>query len=149
MKKVYVWQLGYTTFKDFALHNNNVSCRPRGYVEVENVENSQDVRDHIWHLLNWGCWAEEKPKEVHSRLDHCNGDIVLKFEDEKLYHVCLPIGWTTAESFKLAINASKTADIAEFWPFPEVHKMSGQIKVVDDKPYIRENKDSEWIEITW
>jgi len=147
--RVYVWQLGYSTFKDFALHNSNISCRPRGYVEVECEESSQDLREHVWELLNWGCWAEKKPKEVHSRLDHCNGDVILKFEGEKVYHVCLSFGWTTAESFKLAINAGKSNDLAEFWPFPNVYKKSGQIKIIDDKPYIKECGSNEWIEITW
>lgn len=149
MKKVHVWQLGYPVFKDFALHNNNIECRSMGYVTVEDEGSYQDLRDHVWELLNWACWAEKKPEEVHSTLDHCNGDIILKFEDEEVYHVCLSIGWTTAESLELAVNASKSGDIAEFWPFPEVHKKSGQIKVIDGKPYIRESGDSKWIEITW
>ena len=64
MKKVHVWQLGYAAFKDFALHNNNVECRQMGYVEVADEGSSQDLRDRVWELLNWSCWAEKKPDEV-------------------------------------------------------------------------------------
>lgn len=116
MRKVNVWKLGYTTFKDFILNNDNVECRPMGYVELEDDDDPEDT----WHFLNWSCWTQTKPDKVKSSISYCNSEIIIQEEGSDEYHVCKPVGWEIAKNLEEAIKVSKAGRDFRYPLFPEV-----------------------------
>jgi len=149
--KINVWQVGYTTFKDFASSNRkNAKCVNKGYVLLDSLDDYWD--ETVWHLLNWGCWNYDKEKEhyikpesVQSPLDHCNSDIILNIDGTNVYKYAMSVGFGEESSLEKAIK--KITNECDFWPFPEVRRISGAIKHKDGKVF--QNINGEWIEITW
>ena len=142
--KVNVWQLGYNTYKDFKL-NQNIQCREQGYVLIDSIDNWEEK---VWDLLNWSCWAKNKPEEVHSPLTHCNSDIILQIEGTNLYKVSEFVGFTEHPSLETAIKYAKQKP-HEYWPFSDVYGKSGHYKVKYDKVYWADFDSEDWIEVTW
>lgn len=145
--KVNVWQLGYTSQKDYVLENKSkLQCREMGFVFVEE---SSYWTEEVWNLLNWGCWSENgKPHAVHSPLDHCNSDIIIQIDGTKEYICALFVGWETKNSLSDAIAYMKHEGW-DFWPFHDVRRVAGQYKADNGKAYYRRNKEDKWVEITW
>lgn len=148
--KINVWQMGYTTFKDYACSNRqNAKCVNKGYVLLDNLENHWE--ETVWHLLNWSCWNTDdegnaiKPESVQSPLDHCNSDVILNIDGTNTYKYAKSFGFGEADSLEGAIK--KITNECDFWPFPEVKRTSGAIRHKDNKVF--QNINGEWIEITW
>lgn len=148
--KINVWQVGYTTFKDYASSNRkNAKCINKGYVLIDNLDNYWD--ETVWHFLNWSCWNIDdngnaiKPESVQSPLDHCNSDVILNIDGTNIYKYTKSFGFGEADSLRDAIN--KITLECNFWPFPNVKRTSGAIKCKDDKVFQCIN--DEWVEITW
>lgn len=150
--KVNVWQVGYTTCKDWIIGDKRKGKnRYMGYVEVDECDGWQD---EAWHLLNWGCWAYDsekgcyvKPDEVHSPLTHCNSDVILQVEGTSVYKCAKHCGWGTHKTLEYAIRAVKTGH-HNLGPFSEVKGVGGHAKVEGDKVYY--SKDGNvWYELTW
>lgn len=147
--KVNVWQVGYTTQRDYVLEEN-AQCRNMGYVEIPEMENWEE---EVWNLLNWSCWTFDKPESVHSPLDHCNSDIVIQIEGTDVYKAAMFIGWKPCNSLNTAVDSVKKN---ELWPFSDMRSAlrSGRTMVRNGKAYWqsiedgRANKEN-WIEITW
>ena len=152
--KINVWQLGYTTFKDYALRNKqNAKCVEKGYVEIENTDDLWE--EGVWNLLNWSCWNYDesgnavKPESVHSPLDHCNSDIIINIDGTNTYKYSKHYGWGETKSLDDAIK--EMVDdycYCEFWPFRDVKRTSGRIRQTSENTVLQEI-DGEWIEITW
>jgi hypothetical protein len=149
--KVNVWQMGYTTFKDYACSNKyNTKCVDKGYVFLDNLDNHWE--ETIWHLLNWGCWNIDddgnaiKPESVQSPLDHCNSDVILNIDGTNIYKYAKSFGFGEATSLEEAIK-KMVDDFCNFWPFPDVKRTSGAIRQKDDKVFQCIN--DKWVEITW
>ena len=149
--KVNVWQMGYTTFKDYVNWNKeNAKYVNKGYVLLDNLDNHWE--ETVWHLLNWSCWNTDdegntiKPESVQSPLDHCNSDVILNIDGTNTYKYAKSFGFGEADSLR---DASKKMinDFCSFWPFPGVKRTGGQIKREGDKVYQCIN--GKWIEITW
>lgn len=123
--KVNVWQMGYTTFKDFKNSNKeNAECRDKGYVLLDNLDDLWE--ETVWHLLNWGCWNYNekegkyiKPKSVKSPLTHCNSDVILNIEGTNIYKYAKSVGFGEATSLDEA-KTKMVEGFCKFWPFPEV-----------------------------
>jgi hypothetical protein len=115
MKKVKVWQVGYTTHKDWVWRNNaNAECREMGYVMVE--DDDKNWKETVWHLLNWSCWTDEKPENVFSPLTFCNSDIILKKENSSRYYSAAHCGWYVSTNLNASINNVKYGH-HNLWPF--------------------------------
>ena len=149
--KISVWQVGYTTFKDYASSNRqNAKCVNKGYVLLNSLEDHY-WEDRVWHLLNWSCWNYDesgnaiKPKSVQSPLDHCNSDVILNIEGTNIYKYAKGLGFGETTSLREAIR--KITLECDFWPFPDVKRTSGQIKYEADKVFQCIN--GKWTEITW
>jgi len=149
--KINVWQMGYTTFKDYVTSNKeNAKCVNKGYVLLDSLDDNWD--ESVWHFLNWSCWNTDdkgnaiKPESVQSSLDHCNSDIILNIDGTNTYKYAKSSGFGEATSLKEA-SKKMINDFCNFWPFPDVEGTSGSIKHEDDKVYQFIN--DEWIEITW
>ena len=143
--KVNVWQVGYTTFKDYVLSNKKVSCRSMGYVLIDERGGWQNK---VWHLLNWSCWTSNKPANVHSQLDHCNSDVIFQIEGTSEFLLAKPFGWGKSRTLELAIRQMKRNN-HYFWPFNDVKFGRGYVNVVDGKAYTSATRDGEYKEITW
>ncbi len=49
--KINVWQVGYTTFKDYASSNRqNAKCVDKGYVLINKLNTGWE--EYVWNLLN-------------------------------------------------------------------------------------------------
>lgn len=144
MKKVRVWQVGYTTCKDWVLRNKaNAECREMGYVTVEDDDKSW--RDTVWHLLNWSCWTDEKPNCVHSPLDHCNSDIIIKKEKSSRYYSAAHCGWESSTNLAGSINNIKYGHHT-LWLFADVKCVGGSFFAKNGKAYMeKENGQCEEI----
>lgn len=144
MKKVKVWQVGYTTYKDWILRNKeNAECRDVGYVMVE--DNDKNWQETVWDLLNWSCWTDEKPSCVHSPLDHCNSDIILRKENSKTYYIAKSFGWGNATSLNSAIDYVKLNN-CNMWLFYDVKRVGGSFFAKNGKAYMeKENGECEEI----
>lgn len=148
--KVNVWQVGYTTQRDYVLREN-AQCRNMGYVEIPETD---DWEDEVWNLLNWSCWTSYKPETVHSPLDHCNSDIILQSEGSTEYMCAKFIGWEVCQSLDSAVYNLQHDKSRNLWPFKGVPFRSGYTKIRDGKAYWQSIEDDKagrenWIEITW
>lgn len=151
--KVNVWQIGYTTFKDYACSNRqNAKCVNKGYVLLDSLDNHWE--ETVWHLLNWGCWNINddgnaiKPESVQSPLDHCNSDVILNIDGTNIYKYAKSFGFGEVDSLKDAIKEITLECVeCDFWPFPNVKRTSGAIRQKDGKVYQLIN--DKWTEITW
>lgn len=141
--KVNVWQVGYTTMRDYVLRNN-AQCRNMGYVEIRDTEDGWE--EDVWNLLNWSCWTGAKPENVHSPLDHCNSDVILQIEGKRLYRSAQFVGWKSSDSLEKAVDKVRDNTL---WPFKDVHFTGGHTRIIDGKAYWQRDHDSDWIEITW
>lgn len=149
--KVNVWQVGYTTQKDYVLRKN-AQCRNMGYVEIPN--DMEDWEEEVWILLNWSCWTNKKPKNVHSPLDHCNSDIILQIDGSCKYRYAKFVSFGDAHTLADAIQEVKHQNL---WPFSDMRSAfrSGFTKTdYDGKAYwisIEDYKagNRNWTEITW
>jgi hypothetical protein len=128
--KVNVWQVGYTTLKDYACSNRkNAKCVDKGYVLLNSLDDLWE--ETVWNLLNWSCWNTDdngnaiKPESVKSPLDHCNSDIILNIEGTNIYKYAKNSGFGVADSLKGAIEKI-TNECCDFWPFPEVKEQVEQ-----------------------
>lgn len=117
-KQVFIWQVGFTNEDSYILHNvQNIVYKERGFVLVEPKE---DWEETVWALLNWSCWnyiddgRAVKPSEVHSPLDHCNADIILKMEGDSVYKGALPFGFKDFESLEDAVEYM--SNNCRLWP---------------------------------
>ena len=144
MKKVNVWQVGYSNMKDYMLRNNNSQCKERGYVLLES--DGEDWEEEVWNLLNWSCWTQDKPSNVHSLLDHCNADIILQIENTNTFRVALFSGFKSYSTLQDAYKALQYTPW-ELWPFPEVHRESGRYKSDGEKVWIMRSGTDCWEEI--
>lgn len=144
MKKVRVWQVGYTTCKDWVLRNNaNAECKEMGYVMVE--DDDKYWRDTVWHLLNWSCWTRQKPENVFSPLTFCNSDIILKKENSSRYYSAAHCGWESSTNLNTSICNVKYGH-HNIWPFADVKCISGTYFAKNGKAYIeKENGECEEI----
>ena len=139
--KVNVWQMGYTTFKDYVMGDKEkAECRPMGYVLLDDDE---DWAEETWNLLNWSCWNYDengdyaiKPESVFSPLDHCNSDIIVQIDGTDVFMCADFAVWTMKHSLADAVQSMKNG-YNEFWPFEEVRRGSGHIKRDGDKTYIK------------
>lgn len=148
--KVNVWQVGYTTQRDFVLHEN-AQCRNMGYVEVPEMEHWED---EVWHLLNWSCWTSDKPEGVHSPLDHCNSDVILQPEGSTRYMCAKSAGWRICNSLDSAVYSLQHNNSHYLWPFEDAPFRSGCTMVCNGKAYWQSIEDGKankenWTEITW
>jgi hypothetical protein len=148
--KVNVWQVGYTTERDYVLRENAQCCN-MGYVEVPETE---DWEEKVWNLLNWSCWTSDKPENVHSPLDHCNSDVILQSEGSTRYMCAKSIGWEIHLSLDSAVYSLQHDNRHHLWPFEDVPFRSGYTMVRDGKAYWQSIEDGKadrenWIEITW
>lgn len=148
--KVNVWQVGYTTERDYVLHEN-AQCRNMGYVEVPETENWED---EVWNLLNWSCWTSDKPEEVHSPLTHCNSDVILQSEGSTRYLCATHTGWQVCNTLGSAIYSLQHGGSHRLWPFNDAPCRSGYTMVRNGKAYWQSIEDGRagkenWIEITW
>ena len=115
--KVNVWQMGFTNMKAYMLGDSNgIACKERGYVLVEN---SEGWEEEVWNLLNWSCWTDKKPKDVHSPLEYCNSDVILQTDGTNEYKRAESVGWTDYTSLESAIDALKKTPYS-LWPLKEV-----------------------------
>ena len=116
-RKVNIWLIGYTDEDGCILRKmQNIVCKECGFVLVEPKEGWEET---VWGLLNWGCWGCEavKPAEVHSPLDHCNADIILKMEGDSVYKGALDFGFKDFASLEEAVkHLSKNSRL---WPLNE------------------------------
>lgn len=148
--KVNIWQVGYTTQRDFILEENLV-CREMGYVEIDPTDQWEES---VWELLNWSCWSREgKPENVHSPLDHCNSDIILQIDGTSIYRGAMFLGWRAYSSLEEAV-ASASIEGHRFYPFSDVKFRSGFRKVENGKAYWMDLDEGRagrgtWIEVTW
>ena len=150
--KVNVWQVGYTTFKDYILRNkHNAKCVDKGYVEIENTDDLWE--EDVWNLLNWSCWNYDesgnaiKPESVHSPLDHCNSDIIISIDGTSIYKYAKSVGWGEANSLDSAFE-KMIDDFCEFWSLPDVKRTSGEIKTMPDNKVLQKI-NGKWTEVTW
>lgn len=137
--KVNVWQVGYTTFKDYASSNRqNAKCVDKGYVLLDNLDDYWD--ETVWRLLNWSCWNynEEKgeyikPESVHSPLTHCDSVVILNIDETNIYKYAKSVGFGETTSLREAIREITLE--CDFWPFPEVKRTSGAIRQKEGKVF--------------
>lgn len=148
--KVNVWQVGYTTQRDYVLRKN-AQCRNMGYVEVS--DDLKDWEEKVWELLNWSCWTDKKPANVHSSLDHCNSDVIFQIDGSYTYKCAQFIGFSDVHTLADAIQEVKHH---ELWPFSDIRSAfrSGCTMVRNSKAYWQSIEDDRagkenWIEITW
>lgn len=60
----------------------NLQVHYCGYLEVDNLYNID-----LWHLCNWSCWTNDKPKECENLwITHCNSDVVFTINNEYYSH---------------------------------------------------------------
>ena len=143
--KINVWQIGYTTFKDYLMDNKQKALlHPMGYVLLESED---DWAEKTWDLLNWSCWTETKPENVHSPLNHCNSDIIVNVDGTDIYMYAKSFGWGEEHSLFAAETAAKKESTCTFWPFQEVKRTSGPVRIDNDKVYQKINGKE--VEITW
>lgn len=149
--KVKVYQVGYTTQRDYLLHEN-AKYREMGFVEIP--ENIEGWEEKVWDLLNWSCWTDVKPTNVKSPLDHCNSDVILQIDGSCTYRYAKFVGWGEASSLIEALEGIQQA--GEFWPFYDSRCSfkDGLTKVENGKAYWMSPKDykagrNHWIEVTW
>lgn len=144
--KVNVWQVGYATTKDYVLKNaDKLECRNKGYVIVDFKEGWEEV---VWDLLNWSCWSDCKPDNVHSPLDHCNSDVIFEIEGSKDYKCAMTIGFENALSMESAFAKLKKRAY-DMWKFADTAHVSGYYTCKDGKAYWRKNREDVWQEVTW
>lgn len=145
--KVNIWQVGYTTCKDWVLRQRQqAQCQSKGYVLLEDKDRENDWEELVWHLLNWSCWTEVKPESIHSPLDHCNTDVILQIEGEKEYSIPKFMGFEKCSSLDEAAKILQNSH--ELWPFSNVEGRSGSYTVRNGKALWSEN-DIDWEEVTW
>lgn len=149
--KVNIWQLGFTTFKDYLKHDNSkAQCRDMGFVIIN--EKKDLWEEEVWNLLNWSCWNYDengnavKPENVKSPLTHCNSDIIINIDGTNKYLYAKHVEWGEADTLEEAINKMKS-DFCDFWPFRDVRCTSGRVKQKEDTVFQEIN--GKWIEITW
>jgi hypothetical protein len=117
--KVNVWQVGYTTEKDWIDRVNPV-CREMGHVIIP--DNTEDWEEEVWNLLNWSCWNYDengiahKPEEVHSPLRYCNSDVILQIDGSKEYKCAKSVGFEDSSSLEDAIKKFMNRK-RHLWPF--------------------------------
>jgi len=117
--KVNVWQVGYTTERDWIDCVNPV-CREMGYVIIS--DNTEDWEEKVWHLLNWSCWnfdekgISHKPEEVHSPLRYCNSDVIFQIDGSGEYKCAKPVGFEDSFSLEDAIKKFMNGR-RRLWPF--------------------------------
>ena len=117
--KVNVWQMGFDNIKAYMLRDSSGTvCKERGYVLVEN---SEGWEEEVWNLLNWSCWTDKKPEDVHSPLEYCNSDVILQIDDTNEYKRAEIVGWTDYTSLESAIDALKKTPYS-LWPLKEVSR---------------------------
>ena len=148
--KINVWQVGYTTYKDYVCSNRqNAKCVDKGYVLINKLNTGWE--EDVWHLLNWSCWNTDdngnaiKPESVKSPLDHCNSDVILNIDGTNIYKYAKGFGFGETTSLKEAIREITLE--CNFWPFPEVKRTSGEIRQKEGKVF--QNIKGKWTEITW
>lgn len=61
---------------------------PHGYIEADTFNAEQ-----CWHLCNWDCWADKKPKELHSDIKVCNHGLIVYNPETKEYWLAITGGW--------------------------------------------------------
>ena len=117
--KVNVWQVGYTTEKDWIDCANPV-CREMGHVIIP--DNTEDWEEEVWNLLNWSCWNYDengiahKPEEVHSPLGYCNSDVILQIDGSGEYKCAKSVGFEDSSSLEDAIKKFMNRK-RHLWPF--------------------------------
>ena len=115
--KVNVWQVGFDNIKAYMLRDSSgTAYKERGYVLVEN---SEGWEEEVWNLLNWSCWTDKKPEDVHSPLKYCNSDVILQIDGTSEYKRAESVGWTDYTSLESAIDALKKTPYS-LWPLKEV-----------------------------
>ena len=123
--KINVWQVGFMDLKAYMLREGDKAiCKERGYVMVDSKTHWEDT---AWDLLNWSCWTDEKPKDVHSSLDHCNSDVILQIDGTNDYMRAESIGWTKYNSFEQAVTALKNTPNS-LWPFTEAPREYSKLR---------------------
>ena len=117
MKKVYIWQGGFTSRND-RKERINPECRAKGYILLPEDLKDWEWKEYVWEQLNWGCWADKKPDNVFSPLDHCNSDIIIHEEGTSEYYRAASVDWVTYYSLEGAIQ-DLLKNTEELWMFPE------------------------------
>lgn len=144
--RINVWQVGYNTTSDFVLQNKDkAECKQVGWIEPRQVHR---WKDDVWDLLNWSCWTDEKPANVHSPLTHCNSDIILQRKGCKSFWAAKPFGWKECKSLDEAINEIKKV-FHSIWLFYDAKRVSGEYTTREGKALWRKNDKCEWSEVTW
>lgn len=111
--KVNVWQVGFDNIKAYMLREGEKAiCKEKGYVVIDDLKNWEE---EVWDLLNWSCWTDEKPENVHSSLEYCNSDIILQIEGKHQYKRAESVGWTNYTTLEAAIEALKKTPHS-LWP---------------------------------
>lgn len=115
---IYVVGLNRADWQEHPNGRAKLHIADAGYAEVDEFN-----VDELWDLLNWGCWTDEKPKEVeHSPLTHCNADVILNIDGTNVYHCALTCGWheVTADSLSKVLSYYKVSRrVFGFWPLYE------------------------------
>jgi hypothetical protein len=68
-----------------------------GYAEVETFDT-----EHIWHLCNWACWAEEKPKNLYADIEFCGHGLCVINPETQEIHLALSVGWLIGNEKKIS-----------------------------------------------
>ena len=63
-----------------------------GYAEVEEFN-----AEEVWHLCNWGEWAEEKPINLYSPIRSCGHGLCLVNTETKERWLAKSFGWLTGD----------------------------------------------------
>lgn len=142
-EKVNVWQVGFMDRKSSMLKDGSQAvCKERGYVLVENDEYWEE---EAWNLLNWSCWTDEKPEDVHSQLDHCNADIIVQKEGTCCYKAAQFAGFKNYSSLDMAVEDLKSHP-CELWCFPEAPREYSRYKT-DGETVWGSNDSETWVKI--
>ena len=73
-----------------------------GYIEMDTFD-----AEKCFDLCNWGCWTNEKPKELHSNIQSCSHGICFTNPDTHEYWLAKSIGWLVGDIKTIAKYVSK------------------------------------------
>lgn len=87
--KIYMPKMKYNTCGNVI----NEIPEYRGYIELDHFD-----RNECFHLCNWDCWTEEKPKNVHTDIESVGHGIIFVNPETKENHLALSAGWLVGNS---------------------------------------------------
>lgn len=64
----------------------------RGYVELDEFD-----AEKAFDLCNWDCWADEKPREVHTDISRIGHGLIV-FDEMGTAHLALSSGWLSGSA---------------------------------------------------